>query len=1083
LNLSQPIGHLPEKLACAQAQFLIKNVRQVPPMKSSRGLLTGGFCVLVFLTISGCGGSSAPAAPPPPPPDATAPTVSTVSAPAGPVDRTVTLSVTANDNVSVTEVRFFVDGNLLGNDTTTPFTIDWDTSGEAEGDHTLAAEAEDAAGNVTRSADITVTVRNIRPFAIALSGEQEVPASGSQATAQADLTFNLVTGEVMGELIINGLAATAAHIHDAFAGANGDILIGLDPDPMDANRFTVPAGAMLDQAGVDRLLAAALYVNVHTAAVPAGEIRGQLLPEGFVLRFTELGGSQQVPRLFTFARGRAAITLDGTSGTLVVQAQVEELDDATQAHVHEAYAGANGPVLVALNQDPMDVTRWFVEDGVLDAAGLAAFAAGRLYVNVHSPANQPGEIRGQIIPDGIDLLFAELSGDQAVPAIESRASGLAAVTLDQAGSLVTIHANTERLDDATLAHLHGEYAGANGGVEVGLNQDAADPSHWFAEEQILDAAQLDALLGGATYVNVHSPAHPGGEIRGQVIPDGVLLALGPLAGNQRVPPVVTAAGGTFAVTADLNASTLVAHANTSGVDDATAAHVHIGFAGTNGGVAIGLAQDPMDVTRWSVVNAPLDVGRITALRDGRYYINVHTPANPDGEIRGQIALDPVEVLFTQMSGEQQVPAIASAATGIAASTIDRQTGDVTLHLNAIGADDATASHIHSGYAGQNGGVLIGLQQDAADAGHWSVSGTQLDAAGLADYLGGRLYVNLHTPANLPGEIRGQIAPREVQVVFSPMSGDQVVPPVVTAAGGLAATTADISARSLVAFINASGVDDAVSAGIHVAAAGQNGPEMLPLAQTPMQPGQWSGMAGRLDAATFAAYRSGGTYAQVATPANPDGELRGQITPPDAANFDVIAPTVDLASPGADVSGTVTLNADAADDQAVVEVRFLADGVLIGSDTTAPYSIDWDTTTAANGQVTLTAEAEDEAGNVGVSGDVVVNVQNAQPVTLTQLQNQIFTPICSVCHSGPTSNVLPSGMDLTAGNSHASLVNVASLEVALDRVEPGDPDNSYLIHKLEGTQAFGDRMPQGGPFLDPPTIDMVRQWIADGAPDN
>ncbi len=76
------------------------------------------------------------------------------------------------------------------------------------------------------------------------------------------------------------------------------------------------------------------------------------------------------------------------------------------------------------------------------------------------------------------------------------------------------------------------------------------------------------------------------------------------------------------------------------------------------------------------------------------------------------------------------------------------------------------------------------------------------------------------------------------------------------------------------------------------------------------------------------------------------------------------------------------------------------------------------------------------------------------------------------------------MDLTAGNSHASLVNVASLQVpALDRVEPFDADNSYLIQKLDGTAAVGFRMPQGGPFLDQETMDMIRQWIGDGAPDN
>ena len=135
---------------------------------------------------------------------------------------------------------------------------------------------------------------------------------------------------------------------------------------------------------------------------------------------------------------------------------------------------------------------------------------------------------------------------------------------------------------------------------------------------------------------------------------------------------------------------------------------------------------------------------------------------------------------------------------------------------------------------------------------------------------------------------------------------------------------------------------------------------------------------------------------------------------------------------------------------------------------------------ADGQVTLTAEAEDFAGNVGVSADVLVTVQNGSSATLSQIQTQVFTPICSGCHSG-AGGVLPGVMNLTAGNSFTSLVNVASIQVAtIDRIEPGDPDNSYLIQKLEGTAAVGTRMPQGGPFLDPATIDMIRQWITDGA---
>jgi hypothetical protein len=77
------------------------------------------------------------------------------------------------------------------------------------------------------------------------------------------------------------------------------------------------------------------------------------------------------------------------------------------------------------------------------------------------------------------------------------------------------------------------------------------------------------------------------------------------------------------------------------------------------------------------------------------------------------------------------------------------------------------------------------------------------------------------------------------------------------------------------------------------------------------------------------------------------------------------------------------------------------------------------------------------------------------------------------------------MDLRAGHTFASLVNVASQEQpALMRVKPGEPTNSYVIHKLEGAADItGARMPFGGPYLDQATLDEVRAWIAAGAQNN
>jgi len=95
-----------------------------------------------------------------------------------------------------------------------------------------------------------------------------------------------------------------------------------------------------------------------------------------------------------------------------------------------------------------------------------------------------------------------------------------------------------------------------------------------------------------------------------------------------------------------------------------------------------------------------------------------------------------------------------------------------------------------------------------------------------------------------------------------------------------------------------------------------------------------------------------------------------------------------------------------------------------------------------------------------------------------IQAQVFTPVCSGCHAGGAA---PAGLRLDAGNSYMMLVDVASVEVpALKRVQRGNANNSYLIHKLEGHAAVGARMPLGGPFLDAATISLIRRWIDNGA---
>ena len=95
-------------------------------------------------------------------------------------------------------------------------------------------------------------------------------------------------------------------------------------------------------------------------------------------------------------------------------------------------------------------------------------------------------------------------------------------------------------------------------------------------------------------------------------------------------------------------------------------------------------------------------------------------------------------------------------------------------------------------------------------------------------------------------------------------------------------------------------------------------------------------------------------------------------------------------------------------------------------------------------------------------------------TLSQIQANVFAPKCAGCHDSTMAD---------ANSSYMWLVNKASGEQpTLLLVKPGDPDNSYLIRKMEGTAISGLIMPPSGK-IDQATINQIRNWITSGAPNN
>ena len=99
-------------------------------------------------------------------------------------------------------------------------------------------------------------------------------------------------------------------------------------------------------------------------------------------------------------------------------------------------------------------------------------------------------------------------------------------------------------------------------------------------------------------------------------------------------------------------------------------------------------------------------------------------------------------------------------------------------------------------------------------------------------------------------------------------------------------------------------------------------------------------------------------------------------------------------------------------------------------------------------------------------------------TLSSIQALVFDPRCVEHHGG---HAVEAGLDLTEGMAYAALVNVPSTQTALDLVAPGDAENSYLVHKLEGRPGIvRDRMPPIGDPLTEEEIAAIRDWINAGA---
>jgi len=236
---------------------------------------------------------------------------------------------------------------------------------------------------------------------------------------------------------------------------------------------------------------------------------------------------------------------------------------------------------------------------------------------------------------GMAVAAVAMTAAQIFPAPSSGAAGMANITV-KLDSGATRGKVMLRGLTATAVTINEGFAGATGPRVITLaNGDAA--GEWVVPANaLLTAEQVTALQQGKLYVIATSAANPRGEVRGQIVPDNIVVTFSSLERTQALAAVGLAAGGVAATTVDTSANTLTIHVNSTGVDDAMAAQVADGAAGAAGAKLAELTKDSVNMGHWSTELAGISAADVVNFKAGRWQVSIATAVEPNGAILGQI---------------------------------------------------------------------------------------------------------------------------------------------------------------------------------------------------------------------------------------------------------------------------------------------------------------------------------------------------------------------------------------------------------------------------------------------------------------
>ncbi len=255
-----------------------------------------------------------------------------------------------------------------------------------------------------------------------------------------------------------------------------------------------------------------------------------------------------------------------------------------------------------------------------------------------------------------------------------------------------------------------------------------------------------------------------------------------------------------------------------------------------------------------------------------------------------------------LSGENETHLVTTMATGTIEAMLEDNmltvTGSFEGLSSPVDTEIAGGAHIHLGFAGQDGPVEFVLTPNLSGD---MLSGTfeaednmfELDEEQVMALDNRMLYVNIHTTMFGAGELRGQIVPEADQIFRVTLNGDNEVPPVTTTASG--ALVAELNDHSLIVTGSFTGLTSPVAveiAGgvhIHLGLAGQNGEVaaiLNPTLDEDMMGGVFMAEDNMIDLShsDLMALTQRATYVNIHSEMFPAGELRGQITPQNVADF-------------------------------------------------------------------------------------------------------------------------------------------------------------------------------------------------------